>query len=236
MFLDSLELRYGALGGAARGGENKSSNRTCSPNKRTPPRAIESASERTGKRDGGASVGDDRHAMRVKSGAVSSAIWQVLDLISQWRDPYDRTERLQHIHTAGQNLRWGTPGLGTPAPAPGPLFESDSAPRKAGAQGPKRKGREIRYAYGLRRDKKKIIRCITRGAVACRGGVVSPGPRGSPEIGLVEARLALARGPGPGCSPSCSAARNSINSAPSSAARSSAMRFLAMCPTTASPS
>ena len=39
MFLDSLELRYGALGGAARGGENKSSNRTCSaPNKRTPPR------------------------------------------------------------------------------------------------------------------------------------------------------------------------------------------------------
>ena len=27
--------------------------------------------------------------MRVKSGAVSSAIWQVLDLISQWRDPYD---------------------------------------------------------------------------------------------------------------------------------------------------
>jgi len=42
--------------------------------------------------------------------------------------------------------------------------------------------------------------------------------------------------PGPGCSPSCSAARNSINSAPSSAARSSAMRFLAMCPTTASPS
>ena len=38
MFLDSLELRYGALGGAARGGENKSSNRTCPPNKRTPPR------------------------------------------------------------------------------------------------------------------------------------------------------------------------------------------------------
>ena len=36
--------------------------------------------------------------MRVKSGAVSSAIWQVLDLISQWRDPYD-TERLQHIPT-----------------------------------------------------------------------------------------------------------------------------------------
>ena len=69
----------------------------------------------------------------------------------------------------------------------------------------------------------------------CRGGVVSPGPRGSPEIGLVETQV-LRRGPGPGCSPSCSAARNSINSAPSSAARSSAMRFLAMCPTTASPS
>ena len=52
--------------------------------------------------------------MRVKSGAVSSAIWQVLDLISQWRDPYDRTERLQHIHTAGQNLRWalGHAGIG----------------------------------------------------------------------------------------------------------------------------
>ena len=90
MFLDSLELRYGALGGAARGGENKSSNRTCSPNT-TDAAARSSASERTGKRDGGASVGDDRHAMRVKSGAVSSAIWQVLDLISQWRDPYDRT-------------------------------------------------------------------------------------------------------------------------------------------------
>ena len=97
--------------------------------------------------------------MRVKSGAVSSAIWQVLDLISQWRDPYDRTERLQHIHTAGQNLRWGTPGLGTPAPAPGPLFESDSAPRKAGAQGPKRKGREYvtLTAYAATRRKLYVV-------------------------------------------------------------------------------
>ena len=89
--------------------------------------------------------------------------------------------------------------------------------------------------------------------------MVSPGPRGSPEIGLVETQVSRSRlplpltksicvchmvsyevtapfYPGPGCSPSCSAARNSINSAPSSAARSSAMRFLAMCPTTASPS
>ena len=92
MFLDSLELRYGALGGAARGGENKSSNRTCPPNVNGRRRAIERVGTNWQTRpDGGASVGDDRHAMRVKSGAVSSAIWQVLDLISQWRDPYDRT-------------------------------------------------------------------------------------------------------------------------------------------------
>ena len=58
-----------------------------------------------------------------------------------------------------QNRRWGTPGLGTPAPAPGPLFESDSAPRKAGAQGPKRKGREYvtLTAYAATRRKLYVV-------------------------------------------------------------------------------
>ena len=103
--------------------------------------------------------------MRVKSGAVSSAIWQVLDLISQWRDPYDRTRErnasnisIPRVRTsAGARRDWAQ---GTPAPAPGPLFESDSAPRKAGAQGPtKRKGREYvtLTAYAATRRKLYVV-------------------------------------------------------------------------------
>ena len=229
MFLDSLELRYGALGGAARGGENKSSNRTCSPNKRTPPRDRARRNWQTRRRRFRWRR-SSRYARKKRSRVLSDMAGARPDLTvegslrqnaSNISTPRVRTAAGARRDWALRHPRRDRSLKATPLPAR-----------------PEHKDRSVKDVNTLRlrltpRQEENYTLYYTG---RCRGGVVSPGPRGSPEIGLVEARLALARGPGPGCSPSCSAARNSINSAPSSAARSSAMRFLAMCPTTASPS